>query len=418
MGPVILLDKSALQALSMDESVWLDAFFSSNIVPLFYVETLADLSKDLGEGRTAEDLVGMLALKTPSNAYPNMHHRRLVLAELAGYALPMDGQVMIDSGEARQQPGGKRGLHIGVSPEAHALARWQEGDFHEVERSGARAWRAALAEQDSSFVADGLAPLLTGRKVSNLAELKAFIDEFCASTDHHVLELMLQVLAAPPEYAVEVASRWKAAGRPALDQFAPYSVHVFKVELLFYLGVHRGFISGDRASNRVDMAYLYYLPFTKIFVSGDRLHQRSVPLFLQADQRFLWSEDLKTALAHLDGHYRGLPDEIKARGTLAFASMPPSDIDNLVAHLWDQHMHPEWRRMARDSEAKLAVPFDGDPETVAELKRELDSAEPVSDNSVDSSPDYVLIKRQVRAEKGSWRIVPKDLVEGDEADEL
>ena len=42
MGPITIFDKSALQSLSMDESVWLDAFFLVNVVPLFYVETLAD----------------------------------------------------------------------------------------------------------------------------------------------------------------------------------------------------------------------------------------------------------------------------------------------------------------------------------------------------------------------------------------
>ncbi len=77
MGPMTIFDKSALQALSMDEAVWLDAFLRVNVVPVFYTETLADLEKDMAEGRNAEDLVGMLAEKTPSNAYPNVHHRTL-----------------------------------------------------------------------------------------------------------------------------------------------------------------------------------------------------------------------------------------------------------------------------------------------------------------------------------------------------
>ena len=61
----------------------------------------------------------------------------------------------------------------------------------------------------------------------------------------------------------------------------PTATHVFKVDLLFYLGIYRGFISGERASNKVDMAYLYYLPFAMVFVSGDRLHRRTAPLFLR-----------------------------------------------------------------------------------------------------------------------------------------
>ena len=45
MGPITIFDKSALQALSIDETVWLEAYFLNNVTPLFYVETLADLEK-------------------------------------------------------------------------------------------------------------------------------------------------------------------------------------------------------------------------------------------------------------------------------------------------------------------------------------------------------------------------------------
>ena len=44
MGPIIIFDKSTLECLNPDEAVWLDQFFNSNITPLFYIETLADLA--------------------------------------------------------------------------------------------------------------------------------------------------------------------------------------------------------------------------------------------------------------------------------------------------------------------------------------------------------------------------------------
>ena len=37
MRPIALFDKSALQSFSIDESVWLDAFYTCNITPLFFV---------------------------------------------------------------------------------------------------------------------------------------------------------------------------------------------------------------------------------------------------------------------------------------------------------------------------------------------------------------------------------------------
>lgn len=77
MGPIALFDKSFLQSLSLDESVWFDHFFYPTICPLFYVETLADLTKSVGpSGRTAEDVVRIIADKTPVlSGGPCMHHR-------------------------------------------------------------------------------------------------------------------------------------------------------------------------------------------------------------------------------------------------------------------------------------------------------------------------------------------------------
>ena len=64
VGPITIFDKSALQALNMDESVWFDVFFLANIVPVFYVETLADLEKEVAAGKTPEQVVGTIAAKT------------------------------------------------------------------------------------------------------------------------------------------------------------------------------------------------------------------------------------------------------------------------------------------------------------------------------------------------------------------
>ena len=64
-GPITLFDKSFLQGLSVDESVWFDDFFYPIICPLFYVETLADLEKAARDGRTPEQEVGFIARKSP-----------------------------------------------------------------------------------------------------------------------------------------------------------------------------------------------------------------------------------------------------------------------------------------------------------------------------------------------------------------
>lgn len=57
VGSILIFDKSTLQSLSVDESCWLDNFFRPNITPLFFVETLADLEKQVARGRTPEQTV-------------------------------------------------------------------------------------------------------------------------------------------------------------------------------------------------------------------------------------------------------------------------------------------------------------------------------------------------------------------------
>ena len=46
MGPITLFDKSFLQSLKIDESVWFDHFFLTNVCPLFYGETLGGLGEN------------------------------------------------------------------------------------------------------------------------------------------------------------------------------------------------------------------------------------------------------------------------------------------------------------------------------------------------------------------------------------
>jgi hypothetical protein len=47
---------------------------------------------------------------------------------------------------------------------------------------------------------------------------------------------------------------------------------------------------------------------------------------------------------------------------------------------------------------------------VAEVRARLDGARPVTDTEPrDGEPDYVVIRRQVPARKGKWRLVPEEV---------
>jgi len=415
MGPSVILDKSALEALSVDESVWLEALLDANVVPVFYVEVLADLEKQGRQGQAPESIVGRLAEKTPTNAYPNVHHRQMLLAELAGQKIDMTGRPVISGGDVKRAADGKLGVHLDEFPEQTALRRWQSHDFEAVERVVAKQWRGELATQNLDAMVDLVKVILpTDHKISDLRQLKAFIDEFCERGDRRVISLAADVLGLSDKDARALRKRWEKDLKRPLDRFAPYSAHVFKVDLLFYLGIARGFISADRASNVADMAYLYYLPFAAAFASGDGLHRRAVPLFLSDGQSFIDANALKSALRELNAHYEALPEEIKQLGVLAFASYPPPTLDNAVTRLWDNHMRPDWRDLAANLEANLGAPRDeeSDRRTVDELNAQIDEAELVTDQSAalgPGEPDYVLRRRLVPATKGKWRMVSADV---------
>lgn len=418
MGPAIVFDKSFLQALRVDETVWLDAFFLANIVPLFFVETLADLEKATPEGRSPESVVELLAAKTPANAVANVHHRTLILRELAGAPrLLMDTRPIVAGGIPKRTPDGRLAVEFNGFPEAEVLHRWQQGDFLEAERAVAREWRAALAAHDiDQEAAIAVNVLPSGLKVSNLDELKAVIDSVCLGADRHLLDLLMEFLDVPVGSRPKVFERWGASGSPSdLSSFAPFATHVFKVDLLYLIGVARGFISGERASNRVDMAYLYYLPFCMVFASGDRLHERTVPLFLSQDQRYIRATDLKAALAELDVYFESLPDHVKEQGVMRFAGFPPSTLDNEVTKSWDQLMRPDWREIGREREEQIA-----DPEfwtrplaSAAEVQATQSSATPLTEEEAqavgESDPDLMFVKRSVPVRRGRWRIVPRSL---------
>src|SRR3546814_3784797 len=56
VGSMMIFDKSFLQGLTVDEAVILDQMFSCVVTPLFFVETMADLTKETARGRTAEQI--------------------------------------------------------------------------------------------------------------------------------------------------------------------------------------------------------------------------------------------------------------------------------------------------------------------------------------------------------------------------
>ncbi len=412
MGPILIFDKSTLESLNPDEAMWLDNFFNSNITPLFFVETLADLEKEVRCGRRPEDVVGALAYKTPDmSSRPSVHHTTLLAGELSGAGnVEMEyGRPIISGGQAMEL-GGKTGIIFTQAPEEEAFERWQKGEFLALERLIAKAWRRGLSNinlEENYNLFQSFFPL---GKPKTFADVKKFVDFHIDGPDQGSLLMFgLSLIGTPPHSQKKVVERWTKTGKPAIRSFAPYFTHVFSVDLFFYLAIAADLIGRGRPSHKIDVAYLYYLPFCMVFTSNDKLHANITPFFLRDNQSFVPGSELKADLRKLDAHYDALPDETKKRGVMSFASDPPADDSFLVTRLWDKHMSPRWRESRLSPtpqlESKLGKMI------MEKIQRFEKEGVPVPDSHVDSdAADHILIKRTVSAKKGKWTRFPPEVM--------
>jgi hypothetical protein len=256
MGPNALFDKSFLQSLSVDESVWFDHFFSAVICPLFYVETLADLEKAVREGRTPEDELGIIADKFPEvSGMPCIYHAQAALANLLGHEVPMTGQIPVPGGRASRADG-RTGVVFERSTESEAFDRWRRREFLALERDIAKAWRAALAGLDLEAAAKQLRRA-DGKPIAacqSVGEAKTVASDLFAQPGNRgaAMAFMIEALQIPVQFHADIMRRWSTVGYCSLHRVAPYASHVATVESFFALGLAAGLIGTGLPSNRID----------------------------------------------------------------------------------------------------------------------------------------------------------------------
>jgi hypothetical protein len=405
IGPIIIFDKSTLESLNPDEACWLETFYLTNITPLFYVETLADLKKKVARGRTPEQVVGNLAYKTPPSGKPNVHHKELCIANFLGYPIEMRQVPVLGRGRT-VTTGDQTGVMFENAPEMVALQRWQEGEFLQIEYLYASNWRRMLSRLNFTIMGQLVEQLISSKKrLSSLEEAKEIADKLANGERHRFLCLKIAcILLNIPEYLMpRIIQRWKADGGQSLREFAGYAAHVFTVDVFFYLAMSANLISNARASHKIDIAYLYYLPFCMVFASNDKLHKSTVPLFLRSEQVFVDGIELKADLAKLDALYSKLPEEVREQGIMRFANEPPLEGEYLTTKLWDQFL-PKWRQIAQDRKPRSQ---EEEAMVLAHMKKITDEADPLSNYVGDPEEgDFMTLSYMMPIRMGKWRILP------------
>jgi len=413
VGPIALFDKSFLQSLSVDESVWFDHFFLPVISPLFFVETLADLAKQRKNGvRSPEDEVRVISDKTPVlSGAPCAHHAQLCIANLLGHEAPHFGQVPIAGGRPVRGADGKPGVVFEKSPEAEAFSRWQRGQFHELERGIASNWRAMLSELNLQEVAYRMRALgitaQTCRSVEEAYGMAAALVHSRYEPEKQVA-LLFSFVQVPHHFRSRIVHRWSQAGFPPLAQYASYAAHVLTVEIFFQLALAANLISAERASNRADIAYLFYVPFCHVFVSGDKLHRLCAPVFLKKTQDFVWGHDLKNDLGRINQELMKTSEMERQAGLHKLAPRPPGDASNITVALWKKHA-PGWGEERDDRPAfspEAERKFVEHLMSFSKAPADPDVAEIHSDDL-----ESVTIERLVPPRKGNWWLIPKKIAD-------
>ncbi|PRD44393.1 hypothetical protein C5748_07385 [Phyllobacterium phragmitis] len=358
----IIVDKSALQALTAHEAEWLFHHFRVNVPPVFFAELLGDLKKEKGfsTGTAAGD-VKMLSSKIESAFIDlNADAHALVVMELKGATFPLDGRPVLERVEYIRDPRGGFGAYIDQTPMQRVMDRWQAGDFKGMEEAFAKVWRDQLAAIDLQKIIASTKHVRDKSCDTPQAVMK-FVNWILFKPNQNYANLVrwMDTIGFPSNLQKEVVARWKASGRPPSGEFAPYTAHAARLEVFFYLAVAHHVIS-TRSSNRIDMEYFMYLPFTRVFASSDKLHADLFPVFAREDQVFISGADLKASLAEMADYYDQMAEEKKSEGSFTYADYPPVHMDNAVTKAYDKVM-PNWRdganqpRPPRDPEADKKI---------------------------------------------------------------
>jgi len=364
MGPIILLDKSALQGLNPTEIRFLAKHFTVVIPPILIVEIAADLAKSVHPvGALSREQVSILANKlTPADSAVNVDYRMGCESSLAGFQHPLDGRPWIPVQVIRPK-NCPPGYLVDDGAIWAEIRRWQDGDFTGNDELVAQTWQAYKRGLDfESFVKN--APEIWKRAdVKGIPHLIQIVNSDLSNADKEVqrrhLDIVLRLISASLPVRNQTFDRWLALGLPQLEDFAPYAGFCLKIFKLFSMGITAKVLP-SRGDNFVDLEYFYYAPFCMVFCSEDKFHRTLAPAVLRADQVFITGKQLKDDLRWIANEWDSLTPEERNERAREYGSYPPHNPDSVTFRAWVRFMLP-WQPgsgnralgMSKEAQAKL-----------------------------------------------------------------
>jgi len=337
MGPIILLDKSALESLHYDEIGFLGKHYYMVIPPVLIYEILGDLSKYEGK----EDKFSKIASKLSStDSRINLNQRFLCLLSLLGHYIPMKGQPIIEPGVELTTSTGEKGRFADEPVERKLVRKWQQGKHTLVERAISQGWRKITKSFDmENYRKKFMDANRDIPKANSLQEMYLNIYKLIMDINNQdfYLNLLVNEYNLTPRQKSTIYVRWTNRKNTFLCDFAPYAFYCLQVFLVFHFGLANNLIT-TRRTNPIDLEYLYYLPFCMVFCSGDNFQKDLSKLFLNDKQDFISASILKTDLGRIKDEFYGLSKEEKEKRFYDFGPYPPLNPQSITYRLWQKHI--------------------------------------------------------------------------------
>jgi hypothetical protein len=299
MGPTLLLDKSAFQALSREEMNLVGRYFLWNRIRILFWEILGDLHKQTKIDSPRKESSILADKVNIVDSIENVDASVLCQGNLYGAEVIMDGRP-IENASCHNIDGHLCG-YVDEVPFCNLIHRWQRGEFTEDDALLAGIWKKDIKYLDPNGYREWLLKYhIIIPRCNSLSELHLEIENLVRNI--HIQNAFLDMLMI--HFGFDANTRNEIRSRVNNDRYpfqvmAPYAFYCLRVFALFLGGIVCD-LTTRRMTDRIDLEYLFYLPFCNVFSSNDTFHKKLAPLLMKADQIFLSGDDLRCALKEME----------------------------------------------------------------------------------------------------------------------
>jgi len=333
MGPTLLLDKSAFQALSQGEMLKISKYFNLNIVDILLWEIMGDFLKQTKTTSSRKE-VSILADKISLlDADQNVSYIHLLVENLLGSHVTMDGRPIVAPDTITQLANGQTAAFIDYTRFCDMIHRWQQGNFTKEDIATANIWQDVKI--DCKAKANNYLHLLTANHIvfprcTDIHDMKLEVDKLLENINIQLtfLDMLLsyQGIESGRKQLINERIRQHPYSLPKAAPYAFYCMTVFA----FYLGACKHDLLLERKpDDQIDLEYLFYLPFCKVFSSNDNFHKTLVRELIADDQVFVSGSELKKGILEID-----IPPIHKETMNSKCDPIPPMAKHSLIRDIW------------------------------------------------------------------------------------